>query len=594
MKPFRYLKNAVNTTTAAWRDVSSVIVIPRAQVWTLAGLGAAVGIFETILLAVIASVGVALAGREEAALRLPFGASIQDVATPTLLYVGAVAGIATLAAQMLIAVGMSRITARTNTSLRKGTYADFVATSWAIQRTEMQGTFLSYIVNFIPRVSNVLTALVGEISAGITLIIFLVAAVATSPAISLVVIAAGGLTFSAFLPVRARSRKAGQESAAATRVLYSSFVDAVGASREIKTYGVEQPLYERIAREIDNLEAPAYRARLLQSMVPAVYARAVFFILLGGMAAVYALGVTEFSAIGAAMLFVLRAMQQAQTIQGHEQVIAESRPWIGELRERRDVFRANVLEAGDAELDGVEAIEFANVSYRYDDGTLALDDVSFSATKGELVGVIGPSGSGKSTLSELIVRLDRPSAGSFTVNGQDAMAFTQESWTRQVVLVPQLSQLLAASVEENIRFLRPGVPRDAVEDAAERAHLTDEIAELDEGYETQIGERGHRGLSGGQRQRLSIARAIVRMPSLVVLDEPTSALDHRAEEVIVETIEELRKHACVIVIAHRLSTLRHCDRVLVLRDGKREAFCPLEDLTDASEFFRAASATKEF
>jgi ABC-type multidrug transport system fused ATPase/permease subunit len=594
MKPLRFLKNAVTSSTAAWRDVSSVMVIPKVRVWTLAGLGAAVGICETILLAVIASVGVALAGKEEATLKLPFGARLSGASTPTLLWIGAAAGLASLGAQILIAIGTSRITARTNTSLRKGTYADFVATSWRVQRTEMQGTFLSYIVNYIPRVSNVLTSLVTEISAGITLVIFLVAAVATSPVISLVVIAAGTVTFSGFLPVRAMSRRAGQESTAATRVLYSSFVDAVGASREIKTYGVEDQLYERIAREVDELEAPAYKARLLQSIVPAVYARAVFFILLGGMAAVYSLHVTEFSAIGAAMLFVLRAMQQAQTIQGQEQVIAESRPWIGELKARRALFLENVLEAGDEPLPTVDTITFENVGYTYDDGTVALDGVTFDAKKGELVGVIGPSGSGKSTLSELIVRLDKPSTGSFKVNGKEAMSFDQETWAQQVVLVPQLSQLLATSVEENIRFLRQDVTRAAVENAAARAHLTNEINELDDGFDTEIGERGHRGLSGGQRQRLSIARAIARMPSLVVLDEPTSALDHEAEEVIVETIEELRKHACVVVIAHRLSTLRHCDRVLVLRDGKQEAFCPLDDLADESAFFRAAAPTKEF
>ena len=220
-----------------------------------------------------------------------------------------------------------------------------------------------------------------------------------------------------------------------------------------------------------------------------------------------------------------------------------------------------------------------------------LRDINLRVMQGERIVIAGPSGSGKSTLTELVLRLDRPTTGEYRVNGQATWDFDEASWARQVVLVPQFSHLIAGSVEDNIRFLREGITREAVEDAARRSHLTDEINELDEGFETMIGERGYRGISGGQRQRMSIARAVVLPPSLIVLDEPTSALDHQAEDVIVETIERLREHACVIVVAHRLSTLRHCDRVLVLRDGKREAYCTLDELADSSEFFREARAT---
>jgi ABC-type multidrug transport system fused ATPase/permease subunit len=295
-------------------------------------------------------------------------------------------------------------------------------------------------------------------------------------------------------------------------------------------------------------------------------------------------------------------MQQAQGVQAADPVIAEARPWIQELKDGRDRYYEGRMRFGEVALDGIDEIELSNVGYSYGENSdsaengqggqgLALEGVSFTARRGQLIGVIGPSGSGKSTLSELIVRLDEPMSGTYRVNGRPASEYDLASWTRQVVLVPQLGHLISATVEDNIRFLREGVTEAAVRSASDRANLTDDVLELEDGFTTLVGERGHRGLSGGQRQRLTIARALAVPPSLIVFDEPTSALDHKAEGVIVETIEALREHALVIVIAHRLSTLRHCDHVLVLRDGKTEAFCTPDELALQSTFFRDAGTT---
>jgi ABC-type multidrug transport system fused ATPase/permease subunit len=426
--------------------------------------------------------------------------------------------------------------------------------------------------------------------AAVTLVVFLAGAVLISPVISLVVIALGAVLYVCFLPVRGIARKAGQESKAATRSLFQTFLEAIAASREIKAYGVGDYVRERVDNEITDLERPAFRLRVASGFVPVLYQRLVFLILLGGVGLVYILEIKDLGAIGASLLIVLRAMQQAQSIQAADPAIAESLPWVGELKEGRERYRTNRTAFGSEELTEIDEIEFTNVTYSYgeEEDALALDGITFTARRGELLGVIGPSGSGKSTLSELIVRLDEPTSGTYRVNGRDASEFTNQSWTRRVVLVPQTAHLIAASIADNIRFLRPEVSVEQVREASDRANLTADVTELEDGFETEVGERGHRGLSGGQRQRLSIARAVALPPSLIVLDEPTSALDHKAEGVIVETIEALRHHALVVVIAHRLSTLRHCDRVLVLRDGKVEAFCSPAELAEQSEFFRAA------
>lgn len=580
------------SSVEAWREAKELIEIPRTQVWVVTILGAGLGVTESLFLAILASVGVAIAGDEAGAVKLPIGA-IDGLSVPQLLLVGVVLGLTTMAASFLIQIQLARINTRTVAQLRQELYADFVDTSWPTQRGEVESALITYIVNHIPRVANLITAIINQLTAFVTLLIFLAGAFLIEPAIALGVIVLGSVLFFVFRPLRETARKAGEDSRHATRVLFGSFVDAIAASREIKSYGVGHQVRDRISGEIDDLRRPAYRLALVQGFLPVLYQRFVFITLLGGLGVVYALDVKNLGSIGAALLIVLRAMQQAQTVQSAEPVIAESRPWISELKARGDRYRNNVFTFGDVPLEQVDKIEFKNVSYRYDSegAPLALNKVSFTAKRGELIGIIGPSGSGKSTLTELIMRLDKPEEGVFKINGRDTWEYTEASWTKEVVLVPQLSHLIAATVDENITFMRDGIADADIKDAARRAHLTDEIKEFENGFDTIIGERGYRGLSGGQRQRLSIARAVVRPPSLIVLDEPTSALDHQAEDVIVETIERLREHACVIVVAHRLSTLRHCDRVLVLKDGKREAFCALDELAAKSRFFRDAGET---
>ena len=582
-----------SVSVKAWREVGEFVHIGRARVVVLAALGTIVGVSESAFLAILASVGIAIAGKGDSSIvKLPFVA-LSGLSIPTQLELGAGLALATMLVQFFIIVQLSKITAQVNTLMRREIYREFSHASWRTQRSEVESAFVNFIVFHVTRASGLVSAIISQLTSVATLAVFLVVALAMAPGIALVVLVLGALLWVGFLPVRRITRDAGEESKAATRKLFRTFIDAISASREIKAYGVEDPIRERIDEEINDLEKPAYRVRVASGFVPVLYQRLVFMILLGGVAMVYILDVKNIASIGGALLIVLRAMQQAQAVQAADPVIAEARPWLQELKEGRDKYSGGRMQVGDATLTHLDEIELDNVGYSYgEEGQgLALDGVSFKARRGELIGVIGPSGSGKSTLSELLVRLDTPTFGTYRVNGRPASEYSRESWTSHVVLVPQLGHLISASVEENIRFLRDGVTPEAVRSAADRANLTVDVLEFEEGFATEVGERGHRGLSGGQRQRLTIARALAVPPRLIVLDEPTSALDHKAEGVIVETIESLRKDALVIVIAHRLSTLRHCDKVLVLRDGKTEAFCPPDELGDQSTFFRDAGTT---
>jgi ATP-binding cassette subfamily B protein len=222
---------------------------------------------------------------------------------------------------------------------------------------------------------------------------------------------------------------------------------------------------------------------------------------------------------------------------------------------------------GAAELAPVSSgIVFEDVCFGYG-GALVLDHVSLRIPRGANVAIVGPSGSGKSTIVSLLLRFHDPSSGAVKVDGLDLRTVTQASWRSQLGIVFQESLLFQTSLLENIRAGRPGASLAEVEEAARQAGIHDTVKRLPEGYETQAGERGGR-LSGGERQRIGLARALIRKPQVLLLDEATSALDPHMEALINATIREAATGRTVISITHRLSSVPHCDTILVMDRGR--------------------------
>ncbi len=212
-------------------------------------------------------------------------------------------------------------------------------------------------------------------------------------------------------------------------------------------------------------------------------------------------------------------------------------------------------------------VVFDQVRFRYrPDLRDTLSGIDLDVRPGQVVGIVGPSGSGKSTLTKLIQRLYVPSSGRVLVDGLDLTSI-DPSWLRQQVgVVLQESLLFNRSVRENIALSDPGMPFERVVAAVKMAGAEEFISELPEGYDTLVGERGA-NLSGGQRQRLAIARALVTNPSILIFDEATSALDYESEQLIQKNMADICKGRTVIIIAHRLSTVRHADRIVSMKDG---------------------------
>jgi len=212
-------------------------------------------------------------------------------------------------------------------------------------------------------------------------------------------------------------------------------------------------------------------------------------------------------------------------------------------------------------------IEFEHVTFRYGPNTQpVLRDVSLKIPAGQVVGIVGPSGSGKSTIAKLMQRLYLPEAGRILIDGTDTGVMDPAALRRQTGVVLQENILFNRSVRENIALVDPAIPLDRVVAAARLAGAHEFICKMPRGYDTPIGERGV-SLSGGQRQRIAIARALVTDPRILIFDEATSALDYESESVIQANMRQIVTGRTVIIIAHRLSTVRGADRILTLEDG---------------------------
>ena len=204
--------------------------------------------------------------------------------------------------------------------------------------------------------------------------------------------------------------------------------------------------------------------------------------------------------------------------------------------------------------------------FSYDTDKTILKNINLKIEKGKTIALIGPSGGGKSTLADLVPRFYDPTQGEVCIDGISIADYDLESMRQHLGIVTQESILFNDTIFNNIAFGKPNVSEEEVMQAAKIANAHDFIMQTENGYQTKIGERGSK-LSGGQRQRLSIARAVLKNPPILILDEATSALDSESEKLVQEALFNLMKNRTSIVIAHRLSTIQHADEIVVIQDG---------------------------
>jgi len=229
------------------------------------------------------------------------------------------------------------------------------------------------------------------------------------------------------------------------------------------------------------------------------------------------------------------------------------------------------------------------VGFAYPDGTRVLRDISFASKPGEMVALVGLTGAGKTTLVSLVPRFYDASEGQVTIDGVNVRQYKVRSLREKIAIVLQDPVLFQGTIADNLRYGRLDATRAEIEEAARAAHAHEFISRLSKGYDTEIAEAGG-GLSGGERQRISVARAILKNAPILILDEPTSSLDAISEEIVFAALRRLRAGRTTIVIAHRLSTVRDADRILVLDGGKIAAQGRHDELLKTSLLYRRMCA----
>jgi len=377
------------------------------------------------------------------------------------------------------------------------------------------------------------------------------------------------LTF-VFRPrIRAGWRKFRASESAAMAVAQES----LGASRLVKSYGQE----ERKNRELVSHYDASLSASLKVQVDSAVYSLLVGILTAAGLAAVLYIGIGHVQAgignltLGSLLVVNYYVTQLYGPLRNVGQSILEIQMSLTGVERYRAVLdeKPDVPELPNA-IPLARArgnIAFRNVSFAYTKDHPVLHDITFELPSGNRLGVVGPTGSGKTTLSTLLLRLFDPTEGVITLDDLDLKDYKLADLRNQYAVVHQETVLFSTSVAENIRFAKPNATMDEVIAAATAAKAQDFITNLPNGYDTLVGERGMK-LSGGERQRISLARAFLKDAPILILDEPTSSLDVHTESAILDTIQELMKGRTTMMIAHRPSTLRDCNMILVLEDGR--------------------------
>lgn len=557
----------------------------RSRLIAVAMLSAAAGVAEAGVLFLVVQSAVALSAGKRLESRLgPFALEHVSIARVLVFALGLTA--VRVGAALLAAWLSALLTSEVQRELRVTSFDAFVDASWAVQSRESNGGLQQLLGVEVERATGAVYLLATSLAAATSLGTILLSAVVVSPAAAAMAVVAVGVLFVLLRPVTRRSRRHAETRSLDELHMVQSVAEVVSTAEEVSVYGVGDREKARLAAESADVAHSIARLQFLGLSISTAYQGMALMLLVTAMLFVNGVGGPDFAGIGVIVLLLLRAFSYSQQLQQGYQQLGERLPSLAQVEERRALYSANAVIRGDQPLERIAEINLDDVSFSYGGGERALADVSLRVEEGRIVGVIGPSGAGKSTLIQILLRLRWPSEGSYEVNATPASSYCDADWTRLVSYLPQDPKLINATVAENIRFLRDASIEDVVA-AAKLANVHQDVLALPGGYETMLSP-AERGVSGGQRQRICLARALLTKPSLLILDEPTSALDARSEQLVQRSLETLRGHTTMFIVAHRLSTLSFCDDILVLRDGRVDAFDRREILARAGGFYEEA------
>ena len=479
--------------------------------------------------------------------------------------------------------------------MRRNIYNAISKSDWETLSAKTGTDLLQLIISQSMQVRNGLQQIIGLITSVFSALVQLAIAVWMSPPVTLMALLVGAGFLVLFRPIQKKSKEFGRESVKTTQKLYKEIQNQILGIKEIRAYGAEEhhaELFQEISQEQFDISKRMHlmwaKPRLCYSVASA---------LLIAFAFVYSVLILD---TGTAQLVVLvyifsRLWPVFSSWQGQLQNIQSNVPAYDiieeSIQELKQKERKNTVSSEKVEF--TKSVAFHHVGFTYQNGNEeVLKDICFELPYGSVTALVGPSGAGKSTTADLLLGLLSPTKGEILVDGTPLTGDGLNGWCETIGYIPQEPLILNATVRENLSRFHPHASEEEMIEALKRSLAWPFVEKLPEGLDTVLGDKGTR-ISGGERQRIVLARVLMGKPKLIILDEATSALDYESESFVRETIRSLQGETTVLIIAHRMATIRGADRAIVLLNGQIAEQGSLQELLEKEDTYLAKMVSME-
>jgi subfamily B ATP-binding cassette protein MsbA len=559
-------------------DTSLFALVPPA----LLGLGAAV--FEGISIALLVPLIHGLVERDFAFVsRVPVLSQLASLILDTpirtdlrtvffLVSLTFIAASAKLVLRFLSTTATRRQVSRVTGKLRKAIHARYLQFGKLYFDSRNRGQLHQVLTSYVSDVARGLDTLQGAFYAGFTLLVYLVLMAWTSRPLTAIVLLLFPILHLSVGWLVSKTREASTDYRFSFNRLAKNISNALSAIPVIKAYRTEAFERERFVRMSDEVEQSAFvrdsKSLLVVPLQEFVLTSCLLFLLTIVAALVVRDEAESLAAYGVFLLMLRRAGRSLGVFNHVRAGLATASGPLAEVLEVFDDNEKHEIPDGQRQFEGLKSgIQVRGLSFVYPTGMTALRDLEAFFEKGKVTAIVGRSGSGKSTLMHLLMRYYDSSPGTILVDGDDLRDLTLTSWRASIALVAQDTFLFDGSLRANLTYgLDDEISDERLQEVLERSNLIHTVARLPRKLETEVGDQGVK-LSGGEKQRVAVARAMLKDSEILLLDEATSALDSKTERSIQEALVELTRDKTTIVVAHRLSTIQHADKIVVLEDG---------------------------